>query len=272
MYKFALHKFDHIWLSVIDNEYMFNVINFVKYTFDKIEHVNSIIMIGINYNEIMPEYRKLYPEKKLIIYNWEQLVDGNHWINIPYLCESMKGADEIWDYNDLNVKYLELYHNIKVDKIYPFTYYPEIEKLTYKEEPTIDILFYGGFNQRRAKLIASLWEQFYNKYNVIVMFGQSITENFNYIENSKIILNLHGLEPWSRQEQERIGFLVGNKKCVISEWSQENYFGGAILEARPEHIASVIEYAMNNENWKKLGDKGYQTFKENNCIKIVNFE
>ena len=199
-------------------------------------------MIGINYGEIMPEYRDLYPDKKLIIYNWEQLVSGNHWIHIPSLCESMKGADEIWDYNDLNEKYLSLYHNIKVDHIYPFTYYPAIEKLTNNEEPDIDILFYGGFNERRSKIMSDLWQVFYNKYRVIVMFGQSIEENFKYIANSKLILNLHGLEPWSRQEQERIGFLVGNKKCVISEWSQENYFNGAILEAKLDHLIDIINY------------------------------
>lgn len=272
MYKFALHKFEHIWLSVIDNEYMFNVINFVKYTFDKIEYTNSIIMIGINYSEVIPEYRELYPEKKLIIYNWEQLLGNNQWINVSDLCNSMSGVDEIWDYDNLNVKYLDIFHKIKVDRVYPFTYYPEIEMLTNNPEPEIDILFYGSFNGRRAKIMSDIWGSFYNKYKCIVMFGQRIEDNFKYIQNSKVVLNLHGIEPWNRQEQERIGFLVGNKKCVVSEWSQENYFSGAILEARPEHLTNVIQYALSNENWKKFGEKGYQTFKENNCTKIVNYE
>ena len=271
MHKFALHKFEYIWLSVIDNEYMFNVINFVKYTFDKEENNNSIIMIGINYSELVPKYRELYPDKKLIVYNWEQLVSGNHWLSIPEMCESMKGVDEIWDYNDLNVKFLEIYHDIKVDKVFPFKYYPQIEMLNNSESPEIDILFYGGFNQRRARIIAELWRLFYNKYKVIIMFGQSIGDNFKYIENSKIIMNLHGLEPWSRQEQERIGFLVGNKKCVISEWSQENYFGGAILEAKEEHITNIIDYALSNDNWKTIAEKGYKLFKEDKCTKIVNY-
>jgi hypothetical protein len=101
--------------------------------------------------------------------------------------------------------------------------------------------------------------------------GETYDKTLRYIENSKIVLNLHAFEPWSRQEQERIGFLLANKKCVISEISQENYFGDAILESDVNTLTNRILFALSDDRWKRISINGYNMFKNNECQKLTNF-
>ena len=271
VHNYKLIQFDHVWLSVVNNPYFQSVINFIKYKFDVKLLNNTIIVIGGDYSRVIPEYRNLYPEKTIVVYNWEQLCGGNQWLNVANLCESAKLADEIWDYNDLNSVYFKLFHQVDVTHIYPFEYYSGIEVLTNKENPEIDVLFYGLLNERRAKIISNIQLQMYNKFNMVIALGTTVEESYKYIENSKIVLNIHAFEPWHRQEQERIGFLLGNRKCILGELSQENYFNDAIVEVHADNLCNTITTLLRNDGWKHIADRGYDMFKNGKCQKITNY-
>lgn len=271
VHNYKLMQFDHVWLSVVNNPYFQNVINFIKYKFDVKLLNNTIIVIGGDYSRVIPEYRNLYPEKTIVVYNWEQLCGGNQWLNVANLCETAKLADEIWDYDDLNSTYFNLFHQVDVAHVYPFEYYPGIETLNNKENPSIDVLFYGLLNERRARIISNIQLEMYNKFSMVVALGHSYDETLKYIENSKIVINLHAFEPYHRQEQERIGFLVSNKKCVISEPSQENYFNPAIIECPADKMTSVISNVLAGGAWKSIATSGYESFKNGKCSKRVNY-
>ena len=84
-------------------------------------------------------------------------------------------------------------------------------------------------------------------------------------------MNIHAIEPWHRQEQERIGFLLGNKKCVLGEISQENYFTDAIVEVHADNLCNTITTLLANEGWKHIANRGHELFKNGKCVKTVNF-
>ena len=269
--RHIIHEGQYLTLCILENQFFEHTKEFVLYKFDTPEYADSLIIVGGNDFSCINYCRQEYRNKTIIAYNWEQLVDCNEWLNTSALISDMKHADVIWDYDYLNKTYMELFHNVKVEKIQPFEYYPAIEKLNNKENPSIDVLIYGTLNTRRAKILATIQLQLYDSVSIAIIAGMSREETYKYIENSKIVLNLHGFEPWSRQEQERIGFLLGNKKCVISELSQENYFNGAIIESRVDEMIHTIRYALSNDNWKRIGNKGYELFKNNKCSKVTNY-
>lgn len=266
----VIYNGEYLILCMPDNQFFSNIINFLSYKFDNEEYRDNIIIVSGNY--LCIDYLRLkYPSKKLIAYNWEQLVGCNQWLNADALCRGIKSADEIWDYDYLNKSYLNKYHNIEVNKVYPFAYYPNIEKLRSYENPVIDVLFYGLLNQRRSKILTGLQQRFYDKVSIVSVGGMSVEDTYKFIENSKIVLNLHAFEPWSRQEQERIGFLLGNQKCVLSEISQENYFSDAIVESTIEQLGTSIQALLSNDNWRTIANSGYKKFKHGECTRIVNF-
>ena len=258
-------------LCILKNQFFEHIKNFVLYKFDTEEYANSVIVVGGNDFSCIDSCRAVFNNKKIIAYNWEQLVDCNQWLNVSYLISAIKKADEIWDYDYLNELYLNKFYNIKVNKVVPFEYYPEMETLVNNPNPEIDLLIYGTLNERRARILASIQPHLYDKVSIVIVAGMSREATYKYIENSKVVLNLHGFEPWSRQEQERIGFLLGNKKCVISEISQENYFNGAILESRVDELLYTIKYTLENDRWRYIGLNGYDMFKNGKCQKITNY-
>lgn len=262
---------NYLTLCILKNQFFENIKNFVLAKFDTEEYKNSMIVVGGNDFSCIDYCRDHYTNKKIIAYNWEQLVDCNQWMNIPYLISEIKKADEIWDYDHLNKLYLSKFYNISVSKVIPFEYYSNIEILSNKKNPLIDVLFYGSLNERRSRILANIQLRLYDSASIVIVGGMSRKDTYKYIENSKVVLNLHAFEPWSRQEQERIGFLLGNKKCVLSEISQETYFGGAMLESRLDDLVYNIKYALKDDNWRHIGLHAYETFKNGLCQKSTNY-
>jgi hypothetical protein len=205
------------------------------------------------------------------MYNWEQLCGGNKWFNIPSYHNNMIGADELWDYDELNSDYLRMYHDTMVDKLYPLKYTPTLDRITSNVDPAIDILFYGLVNERRSKIISKIRFKSYNKFNVVVVAGGDHPLNDKFIADSKIILNIHAFDPWHREEQERIGFLLSNSKCVLSETSQLTHFGGAIVDSNSDDMFDSIVDLLKDDKWRTVASNGYDRFKAATCNKIHNY-
>ncbi len=253
-------EFDHIIVETPQNRYFKNLVEFIRYKFDNVDYHGIVFLISTAVTTPTSYYKDLYKGKRIIMYNWEQLCGGNQWLNVSDYCKRMEGADELWDYDYLNREYLRLYHKVEVDRVQPIEYVPSFERIESNPNPEIDVLFYGLVNERRGRIITDIRFKSYDRFSVVTAAGCSADLNENLIANSKVILNIHAFEPWHRQEQERIAFLLANKKCVLSEPSQFNHFDDAILEVHPEHMYDKIIDLLDGDKWREVGENGYRTF------------
>lgn len=159
---------------------------------------NAILKIGFNIGESFDSFKQKNHEKKIIVYQLEQLYNsGSQWFDLKSTNETIKkrtkhidewlnGSDEIFDYDLDNISFLLKlgYKNIKFK---PMQYYEGIEFGTESAKKDIDILFYGSINERRRKYLSQL-----EKYNIKIIsggsdgvWGEKLTE---YIIRSKIII------------------------------------------------------------------------------------
>lgn len=132
----------------------------------------------------------------------------------------LKLADEVWDYDEVNVKVLRLIRNdIKLHTLKPYKSWPKTRK------KDIDILFYGSMNKHRKKLLDHLKQ----KYNVCILTNKF--DNLDdYILRSKILLNIHFYHEVPLQEQARMIRWIGAPCRIVSERSMKNYLG---IEEKP---------------------------------------
>lgn len=177
---------------------------------------NTVIICGahdLSHSETIDKYKTQYD--KVIVFNQEPLLAKQRkFMHIGYFAW-LKMADEVWDYDDVNVKVLRLIRDdIKLHTLKPYKVWPETH------EKDIDILFYGSMNDHRKKLLDHLSQ----KYNVCIL-----TNNFDtlddYILRSKILLNIHYYHEISLQEQARMIRWIGAPCRIVSERSVNNYLG-----------------------------------------------
>jgi len=177
---------------------------------------NTLLIVGaINlcYRYSYEEYTKGYD--KVIIFNQE-----------PYDCDLVNSyrdsyfnwlrcADEVWDYEEMNVQYLAgLGIKTKLHILKPYMNW----NMYAVPDKDIDILFIGTLYDRRKKVIDFLKR----KYIVTVTPDQTYGEVLDdYILRSKILLNIHGTT--SFQEQARMVKWLGAPCKIISERSIHNY-------------------------------------------------
>ena len=169
------------------------------------------IVFGVMH--VTPEMERLVP-KNTLFFNTEQLVtlseDFNHqsYMNIRFLAQ--KGYGFI-DYSEHNVKVLESWGAPEVI-LMPLGYVPELDRLQ-KAKPVYDLLFYGGRNQRRIEVLNQIRNAGVNFHYLHGVYGP---DRDNFIEQSKVVLNLH-LYPSEIFELVRVNYLMHNKVCVLTE-------------------------------------------------------
>ena len=247
------------------NIYFASVTDMLLEHFDTPEYKDTVIILGsyIKYPATM--FKSKYPNKKIIVYQLEQMikVPGDTWCNTQRTIQNLIGADEIWDYDELNIKFLEEYHNIVVDRLIPLRYVKSLDRNMKVGNEDIDLLFYGQLYGRRLRIIQKLEQCIYGKVNLVCLFGITGEELDKYIERSKIVLNIHAFEPYHRQEQQRIFYLLINGKCVLSEESQLNHFGEMITEFKESNMVGKINYILENDRYRKFGLDAREKFKRN---------
>lgn len=236
--------FDHVRIMLLEH-------------FDKPHMQNTLFLVGTVSVFSVKHIRENNPGYKIIVYQLEQMMGGDNWNSVELLIKNMEGYDEIWDYDDLNVLYLSQ-KGITVNKVVPMLYTHNLDVATNKKNPSIDILFYGYLNERRAKIMKYIQSEVFHHLKIVWIFGT--IDLIDYIEDSKVILNLHAYEPWNRQEQVRIFYSLINGKTVVSEPSQINYYGDGIVEAKPQDMPRVLKEVCYNGTWRTIGANGKQKF------------
>jgi tRNA A-37 threonylcarbamoyl transferase component Bud32 len=213
---------------------------------DDISLQNSIIVVGYNSGNSFLEFKQQHADKKIIVYQLEQLLDYNSlWFNpnsqstmvlnrTKHIKDWLDNADEIWDYDLDNITFLESigYSNIKH---VPLTMCDSVKYIQSTTNKKYDIVFFGALNDRRYNILKQLDEKYNllvicntarmrtNKYffkNVVEMcYGQEL---YNHVFSAKIAINLHYYDSCI-QEQVRLFELLSNGVDIISEKSKRNY-------------------------------------------------
>lgn len=228
---------------------------------DSEEYKDSIVVFGHNRGTLFSDFKKQYPDKKIIVYQFEQVFDNmSLWYNpnsedpkvlkrTNHLKEWLTNADEIWEYDINNLQFLknEGFENVKH---MPLKYCHSLKRVNNEKIKDIDVLFYGEINKRRRTII----DRISQKYKVeIVPYGTFNDALYDYVDRSRIVLNLH-YYGGAIQEQVRIFDLIINNKCVVSEPSKTNYFGDLIVECETFDMIDTIDHLIKTDGWKKYND------------------
>lgn len=221
------------------------------------EH-NDVLVMAVHHHQTIQKIKESNPgHNKIIIYQLEPLYK-NHWWPEDYVISRIKGADEVWDYDLDNIEVLKKYG---IDaKFKPFLYCNSLKKIENREEPDIDIFFYGSSTEYRAKIIENLTNKgLIGKKTVWLWnFGPQCEILNEFIGRSKIILNLNttGLVENGQniQKQSRIYYALINNKCVVSQKSARNYYGDLIVEADDDELLKTLEDLLDGDKWKQYSN------------------
>ena len=212
---------------------IYNYIN--KYISDEIEiiHLDNFDFENINPNAIYISYSfKLYNyihlllNAKLIIINMDHYKHFN-FSTILNLINTDNSNIVIFDYNPINIiginndyKFIKIYYMPLVFDTILINYYNNFitNKINFNEKK-IDILFYGSINERRNNILNILSK----KYNVCIINSNNVNtipdnELINYIENSKIVLNIYYYEHNKIFDYYRNSFLLANNAFLVTEY------------------------------------------------------
>jgi hypothetical protein len=215
----------------------------------KPEYQNVVFILGYNVIEGgIRTIKSMFPSQKIITLQLEMLYNGSMWVT-PENIETLKYSDQVWDYDENNIKFLFEEFGIKC-KFFSMQFVPELNTIPIlpREKHDIDILFYGSMkNSRRLPILDSIKQQLPH-LNIVTrddLWDEELEDN---IQRAKIILNLHHFNG-GMQEQVRLFYLMSNHKCIVSEPSRTNYYKGAILEITPEKIAAVCNGLIQSGKW-----------------------
>ena len=143
-----------------------------------------------------------------ILYNFEPSGSPIFKIGLP---ASLRADLVTWDYSRQGV---ETFRSLGIHALHvPLGYSPAMRTLTLSSVPEYDVLFYGSYEPRRTAVLDECAKRGLRVKHLFRVFGQ---ERDRYIEQSKVVLNLHSY-PDSPTEDVRLTHLVANGVCVVSE-------------------------------------------------------
>jgi hypothetical protein len=170
---------------------------------DPTEFADTTIVLG-------PEVTRfeLPADKRIIIFNLEQVFAGSRWFNEKYV-ELLK-RHPVWDYSLNNIAELA---RMGISAIHcGIGYVPELTRIK-PETEDIDVLFVGFRNARRMAVLQEIAKRGARTMVVYDHFGE---KRDSFIARAKIVVNIHFYEA-RIFEIVRVSYLLANRKCVVSE-------------------------------------------------------
>ena len=178
-----------------------------RLVFNKIEIEVKNIIIGCHLLD--PKLIEQIP-KSTVILNTEQIYsDETEWNKNLF---DWVTNFEVWDYSQRNI---EKFNDMGINRVKHFKigFQKELARLSNTKEKDVDVLFYGAVNERRKEILNKLEAK---GLKVKTLFGVYGKERDEWIERSKIVLNLHH---YSSQifEIVRVFYLLTNSIAVVGE-------------------------------------------------------
>jgi hypothetical protein len=232
--------------------------------FDVPDRAGSVFILGDYIFHPIEHFRALYPGARIVIYQLEQMVGSATWHPVERTIDHLCGADELWDYDPLNVVFLG-WRGVRVDRVVPMLYTQSLRQVPLQDEPRIDVLFTGYINERRYRILRKLEQQTYNQVRFMWLLGVNGADLDAYIGDARIVLNMHAFEPWHRQEQTRIFYPLINGRMVVSETSERNWFADCIVEADEDQLAETILSWLADDRWRTFGLEASERYRWNSA-------
>lgn len=233
-----------------------NIINYL------VDNKIKTIMINTEYYtlwNVMDKINKLYNKTELHILDYNP-------VNIVHISSSLP---------KIKITHLPLLYNQYLIDFYN----SNIIKKINLENKDIDILVFGSVNERRQHIL----NQLSKKYNVVSLYSISLDfkELCNYIERSKIILNIHQMDFNQAFDYYRMAFLISNKIFTIYEYPNDinlnietnliDYDKYLILTKYDDFVETTEKY-LNNWNPTLINnilDNQFKWFSKNNMEDYV---
>jgi tetratricopeptide (TPR) repeat protein len=248
-----------------------DIIQMVKENYIEGYCENDLLVISNHLFSPIEKIKECYPDhNRVIVYQLEPLVE-NHWWDIDFIISRIKDVDEVWDYDLDNIEVLKQYG---IDAKYkPFIYTEGLKKVENKENPDIDVFFYGTLTPYRCKILQELTNLGLVGKNTVWSYGLYQNKLDEFIGRSKIILDLQTSDDEAVyiQKQSRIFYSLINNKCIVSQKSKKNYFGDLIVETDIENLGKTLDYLLEDDRWKNysnVSDKFNELKKKKNIIKM----
>ena len=194
----------------------------------------------------------------VILYNAEQVCAPS----APYWTDASRCRDYIvWDFASSHVDW---WRTRDVRAVYcPFGYAPSMERITPRAEEDIDVLFVGRMNARSREILDTIIN---NGLHVDVFDNLYDTPLDQVIARTKVVLNLHYYEG-AAFEIFRVGDLLANRKCVVSEngggdFELEAFARDATILVPPDRIASACVKLVADVEARRAGAaRGYSAWR-----------
>lgn len=267
--------------EILKKNYECRFVN-TKEFWDDVDIGESDILICycIFYDEI--SNLKMEKKIKMIIINTEGLYSESScvWSRSLFfrIYEANKDVATILEYQAKNIKFLKsLYPDIKCHYVPPSynKYYEELN-INKNEEKDIDVLVYGAYGNRRINKIIELKHNGIN--TVYVQNFNDIDTQLNYINRSKIILNIFYYENNKVFDFFRNTLLLSNKAFLILEEATDIDkvidkkildYQDHIITCKYENICDTVNKYLNisQEERDTLAEKSYNWYKN-----ILNYE
>ena len=266
-----------------------NEIQFIYNINDLINNNNSIIILNIycltSIHDIDYMIHILQNYKGKII-----LINTEHYenLNVKNILNRLNNIKfNILEYNIINYKYFKnnnfnVFFVPLIYNIFLETYFNScIERKLNWFEKDIDIFFYGSLNSRRENIILKLKEKNYNVLHIQGQSGYEENKNIcNYINRSKIVLNILYYDYNIIFDYYRNSFLIANNTLLISEkhtnidydieYSLIDVEDNLII-SEYDHIVDNVEKYINMDinDINNILNKQYQWFIKNDMKNSV---
>lgn len=205
-----------------------------------------------------------------IIYNFEQMRNVPTELIRPemhYIAKRFR----IWDYSTGNQEAWQRLGAGPNVKIVPIAYAPILSNIVKPEVQDIDVLMYGGADEKRHRAFDLLAEA---GLAVVYLCGLYGAARDSLIARSKIILNVNRYDQSRVFEIVRVSYLLANKKAVVSTLDENNVVEDDIkLCVRFtdfDKLASNCRIlAENTEARNALENYGFELFSQRDIREIL---
>jgi len=196
-----------------------------------------------------------------VIFNLEQLESDSQYCNERYF--DCLAAHTVWDYSQRNITYLKNKNINPAAILIPLGFSPSVCRIEKPEMQDIDVLFYGAINERRKKILDDLNAAGLNVVSLIGVYGSELDQ---HIARSKTVLNLH-FHASKIFEVVRVGFLLNNKKAVVSEVDADTEIDpvlrGAITGVPYEQLVQALIKLVRDDHLRcEAEEHGFRIFSQ----------
>ncbi|HVC54717.1 MAG TPA: class I SAM-dependent methyltransferase [Stellaceae bacterium] len=206
--------------------------------------------------------------RRYIVYQLECLDDRRGLLSEwPEYWEILQNAKVIWDYSPASTAYLK---DKGIQNVYlvPPGFHRSLESFRPRQEPDIDVLFFGSPHERRQRIIDAIETLGFGVVNLQAKFGEARNR---YIARSKIVLNIHAWDGLTPLETVRLSLLLANRAFVISEDSDHNpYDDGVVYGPYEELVDLCLKYLRGPASVREqVAAQGYLAVRKLDLVGIL---